>query len=73
MRGTTRWEVAENQTEKIQELTKSLGVSPILVQLLWNRGYHDDDSARYFLSSQLKDLRDPFLIPGMQKAVDRRS
>jgi single-stranded-DNA-specific exonuclease len=71
MRGSTRWEIAQSDPAAVEQLTKSLKVSTILAQLLWTRGFRDELSARNFLNSQLRDLKDPFLLPGMQKAIER--
>ena len=51
------------------ELSKELNISPILAQLLINRGTREVLSARRFLKADLKDLRDPYLFQDMDKAV----
>ena len=53
------------------ELSKELNISPILAQLLINRGIREVLSARRFLKADLKDLRDPYLFQDMDKAVDK--
>ncbi|MBI4025162.1 MAG: DHH family phosphoesterase [Verrucomicrobia bacterium] len=70
MRSGTKWEVAPSPSEAAP-LAQALQISPILAQLLWNRGYRDEPVARAFLSAQLRDLADPFLLPGMETAVAR--
>jgi len=67
----TKWELAEPRPEMALQLAKTLQVSPVLGQLLLNRGYGDPDSARAFLNCRLRDLADPFLLPGMQTAAER--
>jgi single-stranded-DNA-specific exonuclease len=47
------------------------GVPRILSQLLRQRGIHGAEQIRRFLHPRLKDLADPFLIPGMHEAVER--
>lgn len=54
-----------------EELSKELNISPILCQLLVNRGITDAVSARKFFRPSLTDLHDPFLMLNMDKAVDR--
>jgi single-stranded-DNA-specific exonuclease len=71
MRGSTKWEVVEPQSQASQSLATALKVSPILAQLLWNRGFKDEVSAKVFLNCQLRDLADPFLLPDMDRAVER--
>jgi len=51
--------------------SKELNISPILSQLLINRGIRELSGARRFLKSDFKDLRDPFAFKDMEKAVDR--
>lgn len=52
-------------------MSKELNISPILAQLLINRGTKEVLSARRFLKADLKDLRDPYLFKDMERAVDR--
>lgn len=51
-------------------LRRYKNISPILAQMLFNRGYKDPDQAEQFLSAS--DLtEDPFQMKDMQKAVTR--
>lgn len=52
-------------------MSKELNISPILAQLLINRGTKEALSARKFLKADLKDLRDPYIFQDMDKAVDK--
>jgi len=52
-------------------LSKELNISPILAQLLINRGTKEVLSARRFLKADLKDLRDPYIFQDMEKAVGK--
>lgn len=52
-------------------MSKELNISPILAQLLINRGTKEVLSARRFLKADLKDLRDPYIFKDMERAVDR--
>ena len=47
------------------------GFSPLLVQLLHNRGVSLPEDFGPFLSSDKSLLYDPFLLPDMEKAVNR--
>jgi len=53
------------------ELAKSLKVSPLVGQLLINRGITDTATACVFLRPKLTDLIDPALMPGVSSAVLR--
>jgi len=45
--------------------------SPLLRQLLYNRGYEDRDSAAAFIEGRANFDRDPFQFKGMDAAVER--
>ena len=71
---TNKWNFKTlSVTEKGQreQISEELGISPILAQLLVQRGITDFEAARRFFRPDLADLHDPFLFPDMQKAVDR--
>jgi single-stranded-DNA-specific exonuclease len=68
-----RWKVNPANKELQEELVKTLDILPLTAQLLINRGLVDRDKAFSFLSPDLKDLHDPFLLKDMGKAVNRLS
>jgi len=59
------------QTEAAKELSKELGISPILCKLLLERGIGSATEAKRFFRPQLHELHDPFLMNDMDIAVDR--
>jgi single-stranded-DNA-specific exonuclease len=64
--------IVEKENPKIKEkLTKALGISSIAAQVLVNRGIMDEAEADLFLKSSLFDLPSPYLLKGMDKAVER--
>jgi single-stranded-DNA-specific exonuclease len=65
------WKIYPQNSEVQETLTTQLQIRPIIAQLLINRQIVDVESARRFLNSDLDRLHDPFLMKGMQKAVDR--
>lgn len=66
-----RWAIREHDPAVVERLARELAVAPLLARLLVNRGAADGDGARRFLSSTLADIRDPFLLKGMEEAVAR--
>ncbi|MBO4661939.1 MAG: single-stranded-DNA-specific exonuclease RecJ [Bacteroidaceae bacterium] len=69
-----RWQFKEptrNQQEQAKALSRELGISPILGQLLVDRGITDTQQAGKFFRPQLSDLLDPFLFRDMEVAVKR--
>ncbi len=65
------WSGREVDPVKCEELGRALEISPRLAELLCTRGLDSEDAARKFLNPSLHDLPDPFLMAGMEKAVDR--
>lgn len=57
--------------QKKDSLAKQLGLSPILCQLLLQRGIATAEDAQKFFHPSLKDLHDPFLLPDMDLAISR--
>ncbi len=53
------------------EISNALRVSPLLSQLLINRGLTDVRSAETFLQSNLSLLNDPMLLPDIEKSSER--
>ncbi|MFC1753356.1 single-stranded-DNA-specific exonuclease RecJ [Thermoproteota archaeon] len=66
-----KWIIKEADSKIIDDLSNGLGMSKIIAQVLANRGIKTQAEARVFLRSGLQDLRDPFQLKDMQKAVDR--
>lgn len=58
-------------TEAAAELSKAIGISPILCRLLIERGINNKTDAKKFFYPQLSELCDPYLMNDMDAAVDR--
>ncbi len=65
-----RWKVAELQAQA-RDLAARLRVSPVLGQILVNRGITEDADCRSFLSPSLRDLHPPEMLPGLTAAAER--
>ena len=63
--------ITPEQAETSQTLAQELGISPILGQLLVQRGITKAVDAKKFFRPQLPDLHDPFLMKDMDIAVER--
>ena len=66
-----QWQVASPDYETGQRLASELSLSPLLCQILINRGITDAADATKFLSPSLHDLHDPYLLSGMKVSVQR--
>ena len=61
----------EQKSQKADELSKETGINPVLCRLLIDRGVTTTDETKRFFRPSLTDLHDPFLMDGMDKAVER--
>ncbi|MBF0331849.1 MAG: single-stranded-DNA-specific exonuclease RecJ [Candidatus Omnitrophica bacterium] len=66
-----KWRLRPADPDLQAKLAASLNLSPIVIQLLINRGITDPARITSFLNPLLKDLHDPFLLKDMNKAVAR--
>lgn len=64
--------IIEKENPKLRDkLAKSLQISPITAQILVNRGIENETEANLFLNCTLFDLPSPYLMKGMDRAVER--
>lgn len=71
---TSKWNYAPltSEEQKLEsELAKRYASCPPVSELLVQRGISSVKEAEKFFHPSLKDLHDPFLMPGMDKAVAR--
>jgi single-stranded-DNA-specific exonuclease len=61
----------DQQIEIKKTLAEALNISPILAQLLVQRGINTFEDARNFFRPDFANLHDPFLMTDMEKAVNR--
>ena len=67
-----RWVVKpQGNPEAVAAMAAATGISPVLANLLIQRGIDTLEKAKKFFNPQLSDLHDPFLMKDMDKAVER--
>lgn len=66
-----KWVVKAGADDKIDELSRLLGVRPITARVLVARGIDTLADALCFFSPALSSMLDPFLLKGMNAAVER--
>ena len=66
-----RWNLLHADPARAAELYAGLKISPVLCQVLAQRGIENFEQARAFFRPQLSDLHDPWLMKDMEKAVSR--
>jgi single-stranded-DNA-specific exonuclease len=69
--GLKRWLIKEQNPHLSKQFSTSFNISPLVSQLLINRGLVSVDQADFFINASLKDLYSPFLMKDMDKAVQR--
>ena len=66
-----KWEFYEKNSEEIIDIAKKHNISELLTKILVNRGITDDKEIDTFLNPTRNDFYDPYLMPDMDKAVER--
>ena len=66
-----RWVFGEVNREQQAALARSLSISPVTASVLLARGVGTVEQARAWLSPHHTALHDPFLLPDMEKAIER--
>lgn len=67
-----RWEVAPPpDPDLVRHFAGTLGLAPVVVSLALQRGFESQERLEQFFHPRLKDLRDPFSLPGVAAAVQR--
>jgi single-stranded-DNA-specific exonuclease len=60
-----------NQQDELVKLIEDLDISTSLAKILLDRGITNFEDAKAFFRPQLEELHDPFLMKGMDEAVNR--
>src|SRR5688500_8531573 len=67
-----RWLLKEAPPkERIEELSKAININPYLSSILLQRNINDFETAKSFFRPSLTELHNPFLMKGMEKAINR--
>lgn len=66
-----RWKILPQDKEKAMLLQQSLKISPVVCNILVQRGIETFEESKKYFRPELKDLHDPWLMKDMDKAVER--
>lgn len=67
-----KWEYYENKNENlIETITNNYNISELLAKVLLNRGIISEEDLSLYLKPTRNDFHNPFLMPDMEKAVNR--
>ncbi|WP_042330806.1 hypothetical protein [Desulfosporosinus orientis] len=67
------WSVEHSSGQVAEKLYNVLGISPVVSEILFQRGYRRPEEAIEFLRPTLLNLHSPFSFCDMSLAVDRLS
>ncbi len=62
---------ARSNIEVARVIAEDLGIPELIAKILLARNIKSPDDARQFLKPRLEDLSEPFLMPDMEKGVER--
>jgi single-stranded-DNA-specific exonuclease len=65
------WTLTETDADLVAGISEKTGLSPVLARILVQRGVVTPEAAQAFLTPSLGALRSPFLMKGMDRAVER--
>lgn len=65
----SKWMVAAKKAD-FNGIAEKYGITPVLARIIRNRDITQDCDIRRFLEGNLADLHDPFLMRGMEQAVE---
>ncbi|MFL5339137.1 MAG: single-stranded-DNA-specific exonuclease RecJ [Gemmataceae bacterium] len=68
---TKVWHLLPHDSVAIERLSAKLRASPVVAQLLLNRGFTEADQARRFLDAPLSGLHAPERLPGVLNAIEQ--
>lgn len=72
MPARAKWVWVESPDDAaVAPLASEFGVAPMVVSIAMQRGFRDREALARFFHPRLKDLNDPFLVPGMAEAIAR--
>ncbi|MDR0315747.1 MAG: single-stranded-DNA-specific exonuclease RecJ [Treponema sp.] len=65
------WEKKDIAPEQVKNIAATYGCDLLTASILARRGLCSGESIKYFLEDDLRHLRNPFELPGMEDAVER--
>ncbi len=66
-----KWEYRNSTENKVEHIIEKFNISRLLATVLENRGITKDEEIKIFLEPTRKNFHDPYLMPDMEKAVER--
>ena len=64
------WRIKEQNIDRAEEIAKKFNLSDLVSKILSNKNLNNQEIEK-FLNPTRRDFYDPFLMPDMEKAIDR--
>ncbi len=66
-----KWQIYDVNEEEVNRISNEYEINKLLATILYNRNIVDDEDIRTFLNPTRNDFHNPYLMPDMEKAIDR--
>ena len=66
-----KWQINEVDDEIVEKIKNEFNLSKLVASISASKGMKNQDEIEVFLHPRRNDFHDPFLLPDMEKAVDR--
>ena len=66
-----KWEFYKTDEELVNRISEKYNISEVLATVLVNRNIVEDEDIKIFLEPTRNDFHNPYMMPDMEKAVDR--
>ncbi|MCP8967286.1 single-stranded-DNA-specific exonuclease RecJ [Ectobacillus ponti] len=71
LQAKTRWKQKQGDEESVRQLSRAIGVTPLVASLLLGRGWRTEEEITAFLYNDRQTFHDPYLLEHMDRAVER--
>ena len=65
------WQYYEFNDELVEQISNKFNINKLLAQILINKGIIEEKEIEIFLNPKRNNFYDPFLMPDMEKAINR--
>lgn len=65
-----KWIVLDSNKDRITQISQKFNISPLIASVILNRGITDDNDIADYISKDISQFYDPFLLADMEKAVE---
>jgi len=66
-----KWQTYETNIEEVSKISNKYSINKLLATILYNRNIIEDEQIKTFLNPTRNDFHNPYLMPDMEKAVNR--